>query len=744
MFKTSCSTQRDRRAGYVLWVTAFASVLLMGAPAAAASFTVTRFDDPPPDGCAPADCSLREAIIAANTAAGSTVTLPAGTYTLTRGGNDNASANAAIGDLDIFVGTTLTGAGASNTIVQAGLASGGGIHRVFDIHSAGEVRISRMTIRNGRDVEAGSGGCIRNGGVATISSVIVSDCYSPASGGGIASYHTLTLVGSTIRSNLVHSTTSAPAVAGGVAGGPGTALGTGSLVTIISSVITNNTASSSGPAPAALGGGFGNTATMQLLDSLVSGNSAIQAGGGISTGTMTIRRSTIHGNTARRDVGGVDNDGTMTIEESTFSNNAAGFNCIGDDCANAYAGGVLNTADGTMYVNNTTISGNSCLVSGGGILNAAGTLTVSSATIVGNTCRLGAGLTASDTTYLKNSIVAGNTATDSDGGDMSGLITSQGYNLLGTSTGSLVTGNTTGNISGVDPGVGPLQNNGGPTATRALSPHSVAFNRGNPDGCTNHLGTPLATDQRGYRRISQGRCDIGAFELHPSGVLWTSDNLAMIWHLNGSSYVGMIGFSGPGAGWRATSYWRNPDESLELLWTSDGVAMVWSITANNGWGGAIGLGGPGPGWIATSYFRHPDGSWQLLWTTDNQLQVWTINAGDTWGGATALAGPGPGWNATSYYRAADGSHRVLWTTDTQAQVWTLTPSWQLAGIFYLGAPAPGWTATSYHLNGDGSWHIVWSFNDLTHVWTANADGTFGGAMGLGGVGSSWSVQSYLR
>ena len=36
----------------------------------AASFTVTRTDDPAPDGCTPGDCSLREAIIDANAAPG--------------------------------------------------------------------------------------------------------------------------------------------------------------------------------------------------------------------------------------------------------------------------------------------------------------------------------------------------------------------------------------------------------------------------------------------------------------------------------------------------------------------------------------------------------------------------------------------------------------------------------------------------------------------------------------------------
>ena len=51
----------------------------------AAQYTITRVDDPLPNGCLPADCSLREAVIAANTNAGpDTITLPAVTFTLTR------------------------------------------------------------------------------------------------------------------------------------------------------------------------------------------------------------------------------------------------------------------------------------------------------------------------------------------------------------------------------------------------------------------------------------------------------------------------------------------------------------------------------------------------------------------------------------------------------------------------------------------------------------------------------------
>src|SRR5918994_6909781 len=65
--------------------TTVALYALQGASANHADFTPTRFDDPAPDGCQPTDCSLREAIIAAEANPNaSTIHVPAGTYNLTR------------------------------------------------------------------------------------------------------------------------------------------------------------------------------------------------------------------------------------------------------------------------------------------------------------------------------------------------------------------------------------------------------------------------------------------------------------------------------------------------------------------------------------------------------------------------------------------------------------------------------------------------------------------------------------
>jgi CSLREA domain-containing protein len=717
------------------------------AAASAASFLVTRTDDPTPGACVVGDCSLREAVVAANASPGSVITIPAGTYTLTIPGNDDASTNPRIGDVDILAAMTLNGAGSSVTIVQSvGSTPGGGNDRIFDV-SGDPVRISGMTIRNGYldpAVHSSTGGCIRNGGVLTLDFVVVTGCVTRGSGGGIASYHLLNINNSTIIGNRVESLTGGIVTGGGVAGGVSVSPNT---VNISGSLIANNTAASGdGSVSLAYGAGFANVATMNISYSQISGNVAHSSAGGINTGTMTILRSSFIDNKARFDVGGVDNDGTMTINESTFSGNVSGFGCVGAECDNSYAGGVLNTAGGTMYVNNSTLSGNSCLVSGGGIANASGTVTISSSTIVGNTCGLGAGVTAIDTLNIKNTIVANNPAfgyQGNAGGDCSGQVTSQGYNMITDLTGCLLVGDTTGNMIGVDPSVGPLLSNGGYTNTRALNPGSPAFNAGHPGGCRNHAGSLLTIDQRGYLRPSQGRCDIGAFELPPSVVLLAADNSAMAWSLNGATFVGNTGFSGPGPGWTATSYSRNPNESYHLLWSTDNAAHLWGLNANNTFAGAWGFSGPGPGWTATSYFRNPDGSYHLLWTTDNLAHVWTLNADHTFGGAFGLSGPGAGWAATSYFHAPDGSHRVLWSRDNLAHLWTITPGLTFGGATGLSGPGSGWTAASYHLNPDGSWNVAWTRAGLAHLWTINANGSFGGVLGMG-FGGGWTVQSYFN
>lgn len=125
-----------------IWVKVTAAALLLALalvlqpiPAAAqgTSYTVTRFDDPDPPGpCFASDCSLREAVIAANSNAGADfIFLPAGDYFLSAGspGDDIAVG----GDLDITDDLTIVGDGPEVTFISMISLS----DRVFHIPSSG-------------------------------------------------------------------------------------------------------------------------------------------------------------------------------------------------------------------------------------------------------------------------------------------------------------------------------------------------------------------------------------------------------------------------------------------------------------------------------------------------------------------------------------------------------------------------------------------------------------------------------
>jgi len=89
-----------------------------------------------------------------------------------------------------------------------------------------------------------------------------------------------------------------------------------------------------------------------------------------------------------------------------------------------------------------------------------------------------------------------------------GTVTSLGYSLSSDDGGGVLTG--PGDQINIDPMLGPLQDNGGPTSTHALLPGSPAINSGDPS-----FSPPPFFDQRGpgFDRVVNGRIDKGSFEL---------------------------------------------------------------------------------------------------------------------------------------------------------------------------------------------------------------------------------------
>jgi len=102
-------------------------------------------------------------------------------------------------------------------------------------------------------------------------------------------------------------------------------------------------------------------------------------------------------------------------------------------------------------------------------------------------------------------IFASNVAGNGANIDFSGVLFSEGYNLIQNTNECAMANDLTGNIHGADPLLGPLQDNGGPTWTHALLRGSPAIDA----GCRTNFPP---TDQRGIHRPQGLAPDIGAFE----------------------------------------------------------------------------------------------------------------------------------------------------------------------------------------------------------------------------------------
>ena len=272
--------------------------------------------------------------------------------------------------------------------------------------------------------------------------------------------------------------------------------------------------SSAGDVTAGYGGGIymGNSSTLNLNNCVVTGNTAFINGGGIymaNSATAHLSHSTVSGNSTPNGNGGgifIFDSGTLNIDSSTVSGNSA-----------VSGGGVYNGTSGTINATSNTFNGNTATGPGGAIINTA-TITLTNNTVTGNTAGSGGGIYNAFTATLDNNIVALNTA--SPGSDLYSASGSPsftgGYNLIGNidgSTGLASAPNISGTTSNpLDPMLGPLQNNGGTTFTRALHEGSPAIDTGT---------STIILDQRGFLRpidilsVPNGTgnaADIGAFE----------------------------------------------------------------------------------------------------------------------------------------------------------------------------------------------------------------------------------------
>jgi parallel beta-helix repeat protein len=298
----------------------------------------------------------------------------------------------------------------------------------------------------------------------------------------------------------VTATISGLTITNGATTGSGGGIRNNGNTTLTNCTVSGNTSDSKG-------GGIWNSGYLILTNCTVSGNTTDYGGGGIynaADGNVTLTDCTVSGNTTIQSGGGICNNGDMTLTNCTVSGNTTVW----------FGGGIRN--DGDMTLTNCTVSGNTAEGTsfgfGGGIYNfVLGTLTLTNCTVSGNTTDRGGGIyNATGDTDFKNTIIANNTATPYP--DCFGPFDSYGYNLIeSTGGGCTITevDNPGTNITGQDPNLGPLQDNGGPTETHALLPGSPAIDAGS---CTDIGGSPVSGDQRGVGRPQGIASDIGAYE----------------------------------------------------------------------------------------------------------------------------------------------------------------------------------------------------------------------------------------
>ncbi|MBB5208124.1 choice-of-anchor Q domain-containing protein [Chiayiivirga flava] len=446
---------------------------LLAQHASAATFEVNSLADGPADAC-DATCTLRDAITLANAdAAADTIEFSAGlTGTIVLAS-----------EIPVQQPLTIAGPGAAQLAL-----SGGDANRILNIDTdtpGDAIGISGLTLQDGL-ATGDNGGAILSSDVSlTLTDLVLSGSHADGAGGALA-MNDGTLVMSRCR-------------------------------------IENNSAGYIGGGIGFDGFSGGSSTGITISDSIISGNTSVASGGGIAlydvyTGPVRVERSTISGNTTTGGGGGkgggVADGGGLWIEDAYDAT--------------------------TVHLVDSTFSGNTAAGAGGGISfgeNFYALNEVVNSTIVGNTAEAGGGINfadidskTGDTFVLRNSTVTGNTATATAGGVLRGYSnpysntntelaivssviadntapTAPDIGTSGEVTGELTIGHSlvrdlvdvvyteapAGSVlTGVDPLLGPLADNGGPTLTRLPQPGSPLLDAG--------LAGDLVTDQRGETR----------------------------------------------------------------------------------------------------------------------------------------------------------------------------------------------------------------------------------------------------
>lgn len=540
------------------------------APSMADDFAVTTTSDRNNGACQGGDCSLREAIIAANLNPGAdTISLPAGTFTLSIAGRGEEFADT--GDLDITDSLTITGQGRDSTLID-----GNGIDRVLHIlpesESAITVTISNLAVENGTALNhVGGGILVAQRATVTLTGVDVANnvADNPSQGvgepgaggqglgGGIYNAGTLNLTDVGIYDNVANVNQEAE----GALGGGGLYSASDSQATLSATVVSRNEATNA-YAEFVLGGGILNQGIMTIENGTIGGDEdadgnqshsgagianlggdlvitestvrfnrttttpvpadidsdrAGHSGGGIfaqnagnNRGSVVLTMSTVSDNYSDRLGGGILNSGApLTVSLSTINNNEARF--IG--------GGISNVSSIPAELTNSTIYGNIAESKGGGLYTSS-VISLANVTLAANEATEGAQLfvqdsssgnsgTAEPQVNITSTIIthqSPGSSADTNCGGSTQFIVSQEFNIDSGESCGLESADGFSDKSNTNP---LLDDNG--LLDNGGPTRTVALQPGSPAAEHRELDGCPSIDQRGYRR--QRLCDTGAYEL---------------------------------------------------------------------------------------------------------------------------------------------------------------------------------------------------------------------------------------
>ncbi len=370
---------------------------------------------------------------------------------------------------------------------------------------SGPVVISGSTIAD--DVANNAGGAVylsNAGPLSVSSSALDGDSTGNQEGGAIydQSSGPITVTGSTLSGDSTGSQSGGAIFAG-----------MDPLLSVAASTFDGDSAGNNPGGALAMNG-----TNLSVTGSTFSGDEGEQGGainvdGSSPTALQSITSSTFTGNAAVDNEGGAiyDRVGNLQVSGSTFTANNSDFD----------GGGLYYASGDGLALTNDTFDSNEASSSGAGIYlqmpASTGTISLLNDTIARNSANAGGGIAnPGDANSIKNTIVAENFGgvANTGGADCQGAAAHDNAGAADAggnidSDGSCFSAGVAHDQTGVNPALGPLAANGGPTETDALLAGSPAIG-----GAVS--GTCPPSDQRGVPRPAA--CDAGAFQTVPADV----------------------------------------------------------------------------------------------------------------------------------------------------------------------------------------------------------------------------------